>query len=149
MSITFTPSRLDAETNTWEQLFTCDCFEKGSELDKAREGAGADDEVWNVPYPSCEICININLNMATGNALDLLHWLGITIDYSGEIKAAELAAACRRRLWDEPRNHDEGIPPVTTDKYVYLGREADYLRRRTADLLRVAEEAGEHHVSWA
>jgi hypothetical protein len=149
MSITFTPARLDAETNTWEQIFTCDCFEEGDKLDEARENAAPDDAIWKVPYPSCEICVNINLNMANANALDLLQWVGIPLDYCGAVKATELAAACRRRLWDEPRNHDKEITPVNTGNYTDFGREADYLRRRTADLLKVAEKAGDHYVSWA
>lgn len=33
-------------------------------------------------------------------------------DLYGSIKGTELAAKCRRRLWDIPRNHDAEIPMV-------------------------------------
>jgi len=56
------------------------------------------------------------LNVGNANAVDLLAWLWLPAsspeDLYGSIPARELTARCRRRLWDEPRNYDEGLPAV-------------------------------------
>jgi hypothetical protein len=51
------------------------------------------------------------VNLANGNAREVLLWLGYAVeDLWGELHAKELAARCRRRLWNEPRNHDPEKP---------------------------------------
>ena len=51
------------------------------------------------------------LNACNANAYDLLRWLGLpSLELHGSAAASEVAARCRRRLWDEPRNHDPELP---------------------------------------
>jgi hypothetical protein len=92
------------------------------------------------------------LNLSNANARDLIAWLRLPDeDLCGEIAARELAARCRRRLWDEARNHDEGLPgSVEYDgRLVIGGREPGYLRRRTEQLLNLCALAGEEGViTW-
>jgi hypothetical protein len=94
----------------------------------------------------------VNLNNA--NAADVLRWLGLpAADLYGEVPARELGALCRRRLWDEARNHDDGVRPYELTgaqgaRAIFFGREPGYLRRRAADLLALAELAGEGTVRW-
>jgi hypothetical protein len=71
-------------------------------------------------------------------ALDLLDWLGLGRPEFGAIDARELAPRCRRRLWPLPRNLDPAK----------AGRPRGTLRQRTAQLLAVAEEAGELPVTF-
>ena len=97
------------------------------------------------------------LNLANGNAIDLFDWLSIPTDQNdiyGEIDARELAARCRRRLWDVTRNHDCGLAPEVDRKpgcatLHFFGRHPDYLREKTALLLELAERAGDGTVRWA
>jgi len=89
------------------------------------------------------------------NARDLLGWLGIDAGESlnGKVPGRDLAARCRSRLWDEPRNRDAGRPAVTVRKpgrcaVNPAGPRADYLRQKAADLLFVAGLAGDGSVLW-
>lgn len=87
------------------------------------------------------------INLCNRNAGDLLTWLWIPHDgLFGSIKGTELAARCRRRLWDVPQNHDQGLETVTDGRVTDCGREDDYLRTRTQWLLAMAERAGERMV---
>ena len=104
---------------------------------------------------SCEIC-DSEINMANGNALDLLRWLGLTVDYCGDVPAKELAPILRRRLWDESRNHDAAIageesggPGTKQCKLFSMGRGAGYLRQRCEQLLATCERAGDKLIVWA
>ncbi len=76
-------------------------------------------------------------------------WLGVSTEYLlGQLLARELAWRCRRRLWPEQRNLD---PPPTEEiagRCHVFSRPAGYLRERTADLLRLAELAGDGIISW-
>ncbi len=90
------------------------------------------------------------LNLANRNAADLLAWLGLpSEELCGSLPGRELAALCRRRLWPEVRNVDAEVPEERIGRSVFLGRPAGYLQRRTEELLRLAELAGEGVVSWA
>jgi hypothetical protein len=91
-----------------------------------------------------------SINLANRNAADLLAWLGLpTEDLWGQMPARDLAARCRRRLWLEPRNFDEPLPAQVEGRLINFGRPAGYLRRRTEELLRLAELAGDDVISWA
>ncbi len=68
------------------------------------------------------------LDLPRSEGLDLLDWLGLGRPEFGAISARELAPRCRRRLWDIERNAHPS------------------LRARTAELLSVAEAAGDAMV---
>jgi hypothetical protein len=68
------------------------------------------------------------LDLPRGEGLDLLDWLGLGRPEFGAISGRELAPRCRRRLWAVERNAHPS------------------LRARTAELLAVAEAAGEGMV---
>jgi hypothetical protein len=101
----------------------------------------------------CDDCTNVELNMANTNAADWMRWIGLASGPCGEIKANELAALCRRRLWDEERNHD---PALDGDDYKIDGgprviisdRPANYLRDQTARMLKICEKAGDRLIAW-
>ncbi len=94
------------------------------------------------------------VNLANLNAAQLLRWLDLDSEFLyGEIAARELAARCRRRLWDVSRNHDRSLPPrnfrgAKGARYLSLPRRAGYLRERTAELLALACRAGCGAVVW-
>jgi len=79
-----------------------------------------------VPVPAEESARPLDLPRSEG--LDLLDWLGLGRPEFGAISARELAPRCRRRLWNIERNAHPS------------------LRARTAELLSVAEAAGEGMV---
>lgn len=70
--------------------------------------------------------------------LDLLEWLGLGRPEFGALTGRKLAPLCRRRLWPMPRNLD----PARGD------RPRGTLRMRTAQLLALAEQAGERVVMF-
>lgn len=112
-----------------------------------------DEEARDFDDRTCAAC-NASLNMNNRNAADLIAWLGIegslTLCMHGSIGAGELAAKCRRRLWPEEFNNDPALPPVVkSERAIECGREANYLRTRTRDLLVIAVMAGDHFVSWS
>ena len=88
------------------------------------------------------------LNLSNANACDLLRWLGYEAEPVGTLRAGDLAARCRRRLWPEPRNQDPAIPGSVDGRMIDAGRPADYLRDRTARLLAIAECAPEGIVRF-
>jgi hypothetical protein len=106
---------------------------------------------------SCDRCKS-EVNVCNANARDLLHWLGLPVDEYGQVPASDLAARCRRRLWDEPRNHDAAVSAddrlaatglAADDRVVMQGRRPGYLRHQTERLLAVAVVAGDGLVCWA
>lgn len=109
------------------------------------------DEHYDVEAPQDH---SLHINLCNANARELLDWLEIAHeDLFGQIKGTELAAKCRRRLWDEARNHDpakEGEVTKTPGQATLIncGREEDYLRFRTQWLLAMAERAGERMVHF-
>jgi len=82
------------------------------------------------------------------NAAALLAWLDLPADLHGQLPARELAARCRRRLWPEARNVDEGEAGAESGRVISGGRRPGYLEGRTADLLRVCDRAGDRNVVW-
>jgi hypothetical protein len=106
-----------------------------------------------VEFMTCPAC-QAEINLCNTNALDLLAWIGLAPASYGEAPAHDVAARCRRRLWDEARNHDPAVPAVVLPagrgaRLIAVDRQAGYLRQRAADLLAVAERAGEGLVCWA
>ncbi len=89
------------------------------------------------------------VNLANENAADLLEWLDLPRRLWGNSEARELAARCRRRLWDVARNYDRERAPTVDGRFIHCGRRAGYLRERTAELLRLAERAGNGRIAWA
>jgi hypothetical protein len=51
-------------------------------------------------------------------------------------------------LWDVARNHDPARAERVDGRLITCARRADYLRERTADLLRLAENAGAARIRW-
>jgi len=93
------------------------------------------------------------LNVSNCNGYALLEWLGITPDYCGSIKATDLAARCRRRLWPESRNVDEGRKGFisTTPGHATMvdcGRAPGYFTERAEQLLAICELAGNGDICW-
>ena len=130
--------------------YRCDC---------SKRWCDACDEAWanGTKAPDmffCDDCTNVELNMANGNAVDWMRWIGLASAPCGEIKARELAAMCRRRLWNEPRNHDpaldgadykiEGGPRV-----IISDRPPNYLHDQTERMLKICEKAGDRLIAWA
>lgn len=129
MSVTFLATRL--VDGRREPLFHCHCTD------------------W------CDACQERELNLSNVNARDLLDWLELSVsdDLYGTVTAHDLAARCRRRLWNEPRNHDQGFEGYIDEQtgrctVVMGGRPDGYLRQRTKRLLQIAELSGDHDVSW-
>lgn len=89
------------------------------------------------------------LSLSNANARDLLDRLGYReMALWGEISARDLAARCRRRLWDIGRNHGPALAEGLEGNAVALGHPTDYLRERSARLLRLAERAGSRSIQF-
>jgi hypothetical protein len=89
------------------------------------------------------------VNLANGNAFDLLAWLALPVEPWGAVSARELAARCRRRLWDVERNQDPERPSFQEGNFILCGRRPGYLRERTGELLRLADSAGDARIQWS
>ena len=89
------------------------------------------------------------LNLANDNAFELLEWLALPRVPCGELDADDLAVRCRRRLWDVARNHDPARDERVDGRLITCARRAGYLRERTGDLLRLAENAGAARIRWS
>ena len=153
MSITFYIGVRNEAQGWVEPAESCDC---------SRRWCDACDLAWEreeeTPEQfSCAVC-DAEINMGNANALDLLAWLGLPVDYSGEVPAPELAPVLRRRLWDESRNHDAGVSAderaaamgvEQSPRMITCGREAGYLRQRCEQLLATCERAGDRLIVWA
>jgi len=153
MSITFFIGVKNESKGYTEPAESCDC---------SRRWCDDCDAAWKLDQDtpemySCDIC-DAEINMANGNALDLLRWLNLTVDYCGEIPAKELAPMLRRRLWDVERNHDapmsnderaESMGLENSDRFITMGREGGYLRQRCEQLLATCERAGDRLIVWA
>lgn len=130
-------------------VYRCDCSERWcAACDEAYLNGTESPAMF-----SCDDCTDVSVNLHNQNAGDWLRWVGLVSAPMGEIKATELAALCRRRLWDEDRNHDAGVafedykgpkgPRVITG-----GRPDGRLRQITEQMLRVCEKAGDRLIAW-
>lgn len=130
--------------------YHCDCSQRWCD---------ACDEAWKTgaAYPdqfTCADCTDVEVNMTDPNARDWLRWIGLAADDCGQVKASELAVRCRRRLWDEARNHDPAVDGYDHKadgcaRLIIVGRGPDYLRERTAQMLKICEKAGDRLIAWA
>jgi hypothetical protein len=152
MSITFYITEVNA-AGQMVRAYRCDCSQRWCD---ACDAAWANDQKTPEMF-SCSDCTDTEVNMGNGNALEFMEWISIRADYGGDIPAPELAARCRRRLWDESRNHDPALSGedraaamgVAGNPRVIVGdRMPGYLRMRTEQMLRICEKAGNRHISW-
>jgi hypothetical protein len=131
-------------------VYRCDCSQRWCDAcDIAWEKGEQSPEMF-----SCENCTDVSVDLHLQNAADWMQWVGLKSAPMGEIKATELAALCRRRLWDEARNHDKGVAfedhQVEGRARVIMGGRPDgRLRDITEQMLRVCEKAGDRLIAWA
>lgn len=120
----------------------CDCVTRWSDASDAGLPAHPADF-------TCERCL-AELNLCNANAADLLAWLDLPCEeLYGQAPAREVAAKCRRRLWDIPRNHDAALDEIQlSERAVVSGRPAGYLREKTQRLLKLAEMIGDGELRW-
>lgn len=143
-------------------LFNCDCDQRylaahdKVELEWLRlrdVNPMCQDPEWPSPADyTCNIC-NHTMNLNNRNAHDLLDWIGLKFEECGSVSARDMAAKCRRRLWNEPRNYDIGIESTEENqlghaKVVNCGRDPGYLRHKTEKLLEIADWAGDNLIAW-
>ena len=94
------------------------------------------------------------MNLSNANASALLEWIGVAPAPGGSIPARELAALARRRLWPEVRQRgDEGLELIVDKSpgrctLIDCGRRGGYLQERAAQLLKLAESAGNGSIAW-
>lgn len=153
MSITFSIA-VQREDGSLRPAYRCDCSIRWCDACDLADEAGQ-------PYPEqffCDNCTNKDINMANQNAWDFMRWVGIhdgTLQGAsgGEIRASDLAVKCRRRLWDEARNHDKGFE--TQDfkvpggpRVIMGGRRDGYLRETTERMLALCELAADRWITW-
>ena len=140
MSVTFQAGVLDPKSDYPKPIWTCKC------------------------NGYCDACYNHEPNLANSNARDVLSWLDLEDEYlCGRLKATEFRARCKRRLWDEPRNHDPGMTADEVAHHLGLepscrvitqARAPGYIRAQITRLLKIAEEAIEEageeetYISW-
>ena len=92
--------------------------------------------------------------MANANAREWLAWVGLAGTDWGQIQASDLAARCRRRLWNEERNHDPAVEGSEHQvpghaRLIVPDRRPDYLREQTARVLKICEKAGDRLIAWS
>lgn len=130
--------------------YRCDCSTRWCDDCDAAWSKGLDTPA----QYSCPDCTDVEVNMANANARDWLRWMGLPPDDAGQISARDLAARCRRRLWDENRNHDPAVEGAEYKapgfaRLVACDRRPNYLRERTEQMLKICEKAGDRLIAWA
>jgi hypothetical protein len=95
------------------------------------------------------------VNLANGNARDLLAWLDLDADdLAGSLPVADFRARLMRRLWDVKRNHDPARDAELTERpgcarVIVCGRGPDYLRSKCESLLAlVKDHPDDSRISW-
>ncbi|MFL6605762.1 MAG: hypothetical protein ACJ8R9_31175 [Steroidobacteraceae bacterium] len=103
-------------------------------------------------YPPAEMFVNIS----NTNAREFLDWIDLEhTELWGEMKARELVALLRRRLWPEMRNRDDSGRPSLIDcsssgaVVITFGREGGKLACYAERLLILAEYAGDGTIIWS
>lgn len=94
------------------------------------------------------------VNVAEDHAVELLRWLGYEVDpqdLCGLLPPADLRRRCLRRLADTPANVAGDLPraAIRRGNFILAGRDAGYLRRRTQELLALAERADDRMVEYS
>lgn len=148
MSVTFSIMKRH-EDGSLRFAYRCDCSRRWCDDCDAAWAKGED----TPDQYTCENCTDTDINMANGNAMEWMRWVGLVADYGGEVEASKLAALCRRRLWDEQRNYD---PAIEGDEFkveggpmvIMCGRRPNYLREQTERMLKLCEKAGDGVISW-
>jgi hypothetical protein len=97
------------------------------------------DHDWS-PKPGYE---HTHVCLCKQDAIALLEWLGFAPNLRGLYPLSEVRARCRRRLWDVPRNYDEGTIIYETqadgsERALYY-RRPHSLRAITQQLLTMVE----------
>lgn len=89
------------------------------------------------------------VNMANGNAHDVMDFVGVEFDYSGEIPARELAVRCGRALIHDVTDVvDPGRPEVRQGCVITCARHPGYLLDRARQLRELAIKTGDGNVYW-
>lgn len=148
MSVTFYVA-VEYADGSLRMAYRCDCSMRWCDACDQADAAGQ-------PYPEqffCDNCTDKDINMANGNAADFMRWVGLPSAPGGEVKASELAALCRRRLWDEARNHDKGFEGRDYKvpggpRVIEGGRRDGYMREQTERMLKLCELAGDRWIAW-
>ncbi|WP_433329869.1 hypothetical protein [Spirillospora sp. CA-294931] len=88
------------------------------------------------------------LNMANGNAADLMKLLGLPVEAWGEAPAEDLLGRIllTQALLDVATDDERGKPTVTDGRWTDWGRPPGYMAGRLAELQEVATWAHHHHV---
>jgi hypothetical protein len=148
MSITFYIAvRVNDETRF---AYRCDCEQRwcdACDVAFAKDGLAP-------PMFTCADCTDVELNMANSNAVEWLRWVGLEADYGGQIEARDLAARCRRRLWDEQRNYDPAVEGADYKidggpRVIVADRRPNYLREQTERMLKICAKADDRLIAWA
>ena len=148
MSVTFYIA-IEVDGGT-RYAYHCDCSQRWCDACDEASRSGAD-------YPdqfTCSDCTDVEVNMTNPNAKDWLCWIGLAAVDCGQIKAHDLAARCRRRLWDEQRNYDPAVEGAEYKidggpRVIVSDRRPHYLREQTAHILKICEKAGDRLIAWA
>jgi len=94
------------------------------------------------------------VNLSNLNARDFLNWLGLGESLWGEMKARDLSAVLRRRLWPERRRvGDTGMVAMVAvgrrgAVLADCGRAPGRLAEHAERLLALAECAGDGVIIW-
>jgi hypothetical protein len=116
--------------------------------------------ILDADWPACDDGVRwppagMFVNPSNENARDLLKWLGLPHDkLYGEVKARELAALVRRRLWPERRHSDDPGRPASIHHsesgpvVIMFGREPGRLAQYAERLLALADHAGDGTIVW-
>lgn len=88
------------------------------------------------------------LNMASGNAADLLELLGLRGQWVGEAPAEDILGRCliAQALLGVATDDGHGRGDVTDGRIVSCGRPPGYLADRLAELREIATWAHHHHL---
>lgn len=84
------------------------------------------------------------LNFSNANAAAFLRLAGLPVDYEGEARGEQLAAAARRLVLalNSARTRSREVEPTVSEhNFIDCGRSDDYIERRSSQLLALFVEA--------